>query len=170
MAALPRLFLCAALGGGAITAAVGPVPKAAAATAISTIAVTATVISACSILATSLAFGNYSATGGAVAATARITITCGNPTAYNLGLDAGTGIGATVAAREMTNLFTNAELSYGLFQDSGHSQVWGPNVGSNTVSGSSNVAPSLTVFGLIPTGQNSPTGSYSDTVTATISY
>jgi spore coat protein U-like protein len=62
------------------------------------------------------------------------------------------------------------EPTYGLFQDSAHSQVWGSTIGTNTVSGGNGASPTQMVYGLITAGQTSPPGSYADTVTATITF
>jgi spore coat protein U-like protein len=138
-----------------------------ASTATATIAITATVLSFCTITALPLPFGNYSQ--AALAATTTVSATCTLGTTYNIGLDAGIGTGGTVAARKMTYL-TNT-LTYSLYQDSGHATVWGNTIGTNTVTGTGNGAiQSLTVYGLIPASQLVTPGAYTDTVTATITY
>jgi spore coat protein U-like protein len=136
-------------------------------TATATIAVSATVLSFCSISATALAFGNYSTT--AVSGTASVTTTCTTGTTFNVGLDVGTGTGATVATRKMTNGANT--LGYSLYSDSGHTTVWGPTIGTNTQAGTgTGIAQTLTVYGLIPASEYVAPGSYTDTVTATITY
>ena len=133
----------------------------------STIAVSATVLSFCTIVALPLAFGNYSQ--AAAAATTTLTVTCTSGTTYNVGLDAGIGTGATVAARKMSYL-TNT-LTYGLYTDAGHSAVWGNTVGTNTSAGTgTGLVQTLTVYGLIPANQAVTPGAYLDTVTASITY
>jgi spore coat protein U-like protein len=154
----------------ATIALVGLMPPVAAqaATATGTIAVTATVLSFCTLVATPLAFGNYSQ--AALASTATVTVTCTSGTPYNVGLDIGTGSGASVATRKMTFATTNT-LNYGLYSDTGHSTVWGSTIGTNTVTGTATGLPQpLTVYGLIPAGQLVAPGAYVDTVTATVTY
>ena len=130
-------------------------------------AVTATVLSFCTIGATPLTFGNYASL--ALPATSIVTVACTAGTTYNVGLDVGVGTGGTVAARKMS-LLTNT-LSYGLYSDAGHLTVWGPTVGTNTVTGTASGLPQpLTVYGLIPAAQLAAPGAYVDTVTATITY
>ena len=97
-----------------------------AATATTTIAVTATVLSYCTVSAVGLAFGNYQSV--VVNATTTVTATCTNGTPYNVGLDAGGGTGATVTARKMT--YSGNTLTYSLYQDSGHATVWGNTIGT----------------------------------------
>jgi spore coat protein U-like protein len=137
-------------------------------TATGTIAVSATVLSFCSITTQPLAFGNYSSV--ALGATTTISVSCTNTSPYNVGLDPGQGSGATVTVRKMTYNTSNT-LNYGLYQDSGHATVWGNTIGTNTVTGTGNgAAQTLTVYGLIPASQLVVPGAYTDTVTATITY
>lgn len=138
-----------------------------AATSTSSMAVSATVQATCSITANALAFGTY--TSAVLDQSTTVSVTCTNGTTYNVGLDAGTGSGATVAARKMVN--GGATLTYALYSDSGRATVWGATVGTNTVSGTgSGSAQSLTVYGRVPASQAPSPGSYSDTITATVTY
>jgi spore coat protein U-like protein len=122
----------------------------------------------CGIGANPLNFGNY--TGTVLQATTTLQVACTSGTPYNVGLNAGTGAGATITTRKMTGP-GGAELGYQLFSNSGHSVNWGNTVGTNTVSGTgANGVQSLTVYGQIPAGQSVPTGNYTDTITATLTY
>jgi spore coat protein U-like protein len=137
-------------------------------TATATISVTATVLSSCTLTAQPLAFGNYSAV--ILNATTTLSVTCTNGSAYTVALDLGTGSGATVSARKMTYNTTNT-LNYGLYQDSGHATIWGNTTGTNTEAGTGTGSlQTLTVYGSIPASQFVVPGSYSDTVTATITF
>jgi spore coat protein U-like protein len=141
-----------------------------AATATTTFTVTATVAAACTISATNLAFGTYSpAAALPTDATSTVTTTCTLAAPYNIGLNAGTGAGATVAARKMTsgaNL-----LTYSLFQDAAHLVVWGETIGTDTVAlVGTGLAVGTTAFGRIPALQNVPVGGYADTITATVTF
>jgi spore coat protein U-like protein len=133
-----------------------------------TFTVTATIVKNCSVTATTLAFGNYSA-GVVKNATSTITVTCTNTTTYSVGLNAGLGNGATDTNRKMqygTNM-----LDYALYQDSAYSINWGSNVGVSTEAGTgTGVAQPLTVYGQIAAGQFVTPGSYTDTITATVTY
>ncbi len=158
------------MGGGGLAAALllgAHAPAASAATATSSIAVSATVLSFCSLTALPLAFGNYSA--AAVSATTTLSVVCTVGTTYSVGLDVGQGSGATVTQRRMT--FNTSQLAYGLYSDSGHTAAWGNTVGTNTLAGTGNgLAQVLTVYGQIPANQVVAPGLYTDTVTATITY
>jgi spore coat protein U-like protein len=130
--------------------------------------VRATGSSACAISANSLAFGAYS--GSLINATSTVTATCTSGTTYNVGLNAGTATGATVTNRSMTGP-AGALLSYKLFRNSGRTLNWGNTVGSDTVAGTgTGLAQSLTVYGQLPAGQFVRVGSYTDTITATLTY
>ena len=87
-------------------------PSALAATATSSIAVSATVLSFCTITALPLAFGNYST--AVVNASTTVAVACTVGTTYNIGLDVGLGTGATVAQRKMT--FNTSEIQSNLSQ------------------------------------------------------
>ena len=143
------------------------VQPARAATATSAIAVTATVLSFCSITALPLAFGNYN--NALVNATTALAVTCTVGTTYNVGLDLGLGTGATVAQRRMT--FNTSQLAYGLYVDAAHTMAWGNTIGTNTLAGTgSGLVQTITVYGQIPAGQAVAPGVYTDTVMATITY
>ena len=161
--------LLSLLGGSiaVIGMAAASVP-AVASTATTTFNVTATVQATCLISASNLGFGTY--TGSAIATTTTVSVTCTNGTTYNVGLNAGTAAGATVTTRAMTGPGA-AILDYGLYQDSGHSTNWGNTVGTDTKSGTGNgSAQSMTVYGNLTANQYPTPGSYSDTITATITY
>lgn len=57
------------------------------------------------------------------------------------------------------------------FSNSGRTTNWGNTVGTDTVAGTgSGVAQTLTVYGQIPASQFVRSGSYTDTVVATVTY
>lgn len=137
-------------------------------TATTTYDVNATVQSTCLVSGNNLGFGNYS--GSAVAISTTLSVTCTNGTTYNVGLNAGTASGATVATRAMSGP-GGATLNYALYQDTGHSTNWGQTVGTDTEAGTGNgSAQTITVYGLAAGSQFVTTGSYSDTITATVTY
>ena len=139
-----------------------------AATATTTFSVTATVQATCLISANALSFGTY--TGVQIASTTTLQVTCTNTTPYNVGLNAGTATGATVTTRKMTGP-ASATLNYALYQDSGHTTNWGQTVGTDTEAGTGDgSAQTLTVYGLLSANQYPAPGSYSDTITATVTY
>lgn len=124
--------------------------------------------SGCWVGPSALNFGNY--TGAVLEATTTLQIGCGGTTPYDVGLDAGTGQGATTTTRKMTGP-GGAELNYKLFRNAGYTTNWGNTVGTDTVHGTSNNGvQTLTVYGQMPAGQNVATGNYTDTIIATLTY
>lgn len=141
---------------------------AAASTATATFLVSTSVAATCTVSTTPLSFGSY--TGVLSQATASGTFTCTNTTPYNVGLSAGLAAGATVTSRKMTGP-AGALLSYSLFSDSGRTVNWGVTINTDTVAMVANgLGQTLTVYGQIPAGQYFAPGTYSDTVTVTVTY
>jgi spore coat protein U-like protein len=133
-----------------------------------TMQVSGTVSAYCSLSATALGFGTYS--GALLKVNSAVTATCTNTTTYNVGLNQGTATGATVTTRQMTGP-SSSLLNYTLFSNAGLTTNWGNTVGTSTLAGTGNgSAQALTVYGEIPAAQYVRPGSYSDTITATITY
>jgi len=142
-----------------------------AATETATFQVTATVPSQCTTLTTnSLAFGTYDPTAATPTdASATLSIRCSSGAAITVDLSAGSTAGATVAQRKLASGANT--LNYNLYTAAARSTIWG---GANTVSGTGqglDTATSFTVYGRIPAGQtNAVPGSYSDSITVTVTY
>lgn len=158
---------------GALLAFSFLVSAAHAATQTTTFSVGATVTDSCSVSASALAFGNIDPLDNAsnnTDATTTIDVTCANGTTYDVGLDAGTGTGATVSDRKMTS--GGNTLNYALYSDGSRTTNWGATVGTDTVAGTGNgAAQTLTVYGRVPSGQQTAAvGSYTDTITVTVTY
>jgi spore coat protein U-like protein len=133
-------------------------------TATTTFAVTATVQATCSVTATAMAFGTYIPTA-ASANTSTISVTCTNGTPATFLLSAGSGTGATVTNRLLQNGTTM--LPYGLFSNAAHSTNFGTT--PTTVNGTGS-AVVTTVYGQILSAQYVTPGSYTDSITATVTY
>src|SRR5690606_41443802 len=88
-----------------------------------------------------------------------------SPVSLEEGSNAG---GGGIAARNMAggvNL-----VAYQLYSDAGLTQVWGETIGTDTVAGTGTGAvQALSVYGEVPSA-NSPAGTYTDTITATITF
>jgi len=144
-----------------------------AATATTTFAVTATVLSGCAVTATDLIFGNYSSTAATPTnATSSVVATCTNGVAYTIAADAGTGTGATEAARSMTGLVGGGALNYLMYTNSVRTALWGDGtLSTTTFAGTAALLPqTYTVYGSIPITQHPAAGLYADLVTVTLSY
>jgi spore coat protein U-like protein len=108
-----------------------------------------------------------------------ITAQCSALTPYTIALNAGSNPGTAndVTTRRMKNtnaaVTANNFVAYQLYQDAGHTTVWGATTGTNTVAATgTGLAVPYNVYGQAAniSGNNAATGNYQDTVTATISY
>lgn len=131
--------------------------------------VTATLTNSCLINAVSaLNFGNQGLLSAAVYNTATLTTQCTNGAPYSIGLD--NGLNAIGTARSM--LGPNSELlTYELYRDSNHNLRWGSTVNTDTLSVTGNGSQQVTtVYGLVPAQTTPPPGTYTDTVTVSVTY
>jgi spore coat protein U-like protein len=136
--------------------------------ATTTFTVSATVLKDCAVSATALPFGNY--TGAVNNTTSTVTVSCTKSTTYSVGLGTGLATGASVSTRQMQN-GTNL-LNYSLCSDSAACATnWGNTLATNWVTGTgTGAAQALTVYGQIPAAQYVTPGSYTDTITVTVTY
>jgi spore coat protein U-like protein len=158
-----------------LTAAVVAAGVAQAATTTTTFAVTATVLSTCSATAATLAFPNYTPGAGAQIGNTTISVKCTKNTPFTVALDAGSTTGDAYAQRLMASGVNT--LQYNLYTTAALGTVFGDgNAGTSTVAGTGlglATANSVQVFGQVPdsaTNQAAIAGSYSDTITVTVSY
>lgn len=104
-----------------------------------------------------------------------IVIQCTPGAAVTIALDNGLNASGSIAAgRNLKNTANTDTLSYQLYQDSGHNTVWGngSNGGSTlSLTASSSAAQTLPVFARLFARTPTPSaGTYTDTVTVTVSY
>jgi spore coat protein U-like protein len=132
--------------------------------------VTMRIVADCAITAGNMDFGqNQGLLTNAVSASSTLTVTCTNTTAYNIGLNAGTGVGSTIVNRTLSGTGANAQtVLYHLNQTAGGTN-WGNTQGVDTLADvGTGVAKTHTVYGVVPP-QNSPApDSYKSTITATV--
>jgi spore coat protein U-like protein len=127
----------------------------------------------CTISATTVDFGQQGALTIASDSNGTVTARCGGGVSYSLAMSAGTGAGATVNNRKMSRSGASDTLQYGLYINSARSTVWGDGTsGSTTVGGSgTGTDQTYTVYARLPAQSPAPRpGSYSDTITLTITY
>lgn len=151
-----------------------------AATATANLSVTASVATNCTISTTPVAFGAYDPLAATdVNGTGTVVVRC---TKGASGLSIGLGNGASFSTtRRMTN--GTDFLGYSLFQPPNNTPgtacsfpgttAWGNTVGTNTLAltnSPSSAARTYNVCGTIPNSQDVGTGSYTDTVVATINF
>jgi spore coat protein U-like protein len=131
--------------------------------------VQATVASGCRItLATDLDFGSAASLAVKHEQPSTIMVRCPLSIRWTMGLD--DGINASSGARRMRN--GSQYVGYELYKDPNHMQRWG-NAGSELASGvgAGELNPSTsTVYGRVPAQATAPPGTYSDTVTVTLTY
>lgn len=145
-----------------------------AATASTTFQVTATVLSSCNVTGTLLNFGSSIdpiASAVPLDSNSALTVQCSNTTPYTVALNAGTNAGGASAfsARAIKN--GSHTLGYQLYTDAARTSVWGDGTSSNTVGGTgSGGNQSLSIYGRLPSLVGAVPGSYTDTVTVTITY
>ena len=154
-------------GGGASA------PSASAATATANLGVSATVTNNCTISTAALAFGSYDPVvthaSTNLDGTGTVIVACTKGATATVGL--GLGSNASGSTRRMTDGSSNF-LTYELYQDAGHTTVWG-NAGADLYSpgaAPSKAARNFTVYGRVASNQDVTAGSYSDTVVATVNF
>lgn len=138
---------------------------------------------ACTITAataTDVDFGSVLSTSATqVDAQGSITAQCTALTPYTIALSAGANAATAndVTTRRMRNIdtavTTNNFVGYQLYSNATRTQVWGNTTGTNTVAGVGNgLNQPYPVYGRVanPSVNNAATGSYLDTITATITY
>ena len=123
----------------------------------------------CSISTGTVAFGSYDPlvanNTSALNQSGTFSVSCPKGTSATIALGNG---GNFSGGHRFMNSGGN-QLQYELYSDSGLSHVW---TSSNTVAYNSNSTAAFTetIYGQIPAGQDAATGTYSDTVVATINF
>lgn len=160
------------IAGGALTllagAVAGSLTPATAATTTSNIAVSMTIQATCNVSTADMAFGTYQ--GAQLASTGSVTVICTNTTPYQIGIDSGQHAGTGNYAWRMAGPAGNF-LSYQVFRDASHLQLWGGTQNVDTPSGTGTGNPqTFTAYGLIAGGQGPMPGGYGDTINLIIYY
>lgn len=123
------------------------------------------VTASCALSASTLTFNAMpTGTTAGTDSQAAVTVTCSASTPYTISLDNGQNFSG---GRRMSN--SGSYVNYDLYKDSSRTATWSSTSGINGTGNGS--AQSHTIFGRVPAGQSVPnTGSYADTIVATISY
>jgi spore coat protein U-like protein len=134
-------------------------------------------LATCTVNSPSIAFGSYSVISGTpLQSTATVTVTC---TALlgllvNFTVALSPGISGNELARYMTS--GSSHLKYNIYTNSTYTSIWGDGSnGTSELSGSftaiiGGASDPITVYGQIPVAQPVPVGTYSDSLTITVSY
>lgn len=150
------------------TAPVVPLPVFAATTT-TTFTVTLTLQNDCQITANALNFGSSGVIAGNIDQTTTLTVTCSNGATYDVGLNAGSAPGSTIPNRLLAGSGTPT-VAFQLYRDSGHSLIWGETAGTTVGGTGTGAAQTLTVYGRVPSQTTPAAGTYSSTVTATVTF
>ena len=148
--------------------------EAGAATATNSLSSQTTVTTACNVSGSTLSFGTTINPIGAVPidASSTLTVECTNSTTFTLSLNAGINAGGftNFSQRKLKN--GSYTLSYQLYTDSGRTTVWGDGTGGSSTYGGTGTGNLQTVYlyGRLPTLTGAVPGTYTDTVTVTITY
>jgi spore coat protein U-like protein len=128
-----------------------------------------TVNSSCIInSATTMDFGAIGVLTANQDSTSTISVQCTNSTPYDIGLNEGTGSGATIATRKMTS--GSNTINYSLYTDTARTSVWGNTAGTMHHGTGNGAAQPYTVFGRVPVQAMPAPGAYTDTITVTVTY
>lgn len=109
----------------------------------------------------------------AATSTGTLSVTCPQTLAYGVTADLGlnsASAGGACATGTCTRAMSSAGnfLSYDIYTTSAYATVWNA---THALAGTgAGVAQSISVFGYIPPGQIAPAGSYTDTVTVTVTF
>lgn len=153
--------------GLALIAVVLPFGPAAATTSTTTFLLTMAVQATCTVSASPLAFGSYS--GVQIDSTATITATCTNTTPYYINCDGGLNYGAGFYPRMHGS--DGTLINYYAYRDAARTQNWGNTYNADGVSATGSGTPqNFTLYGRVAGGQYGTPGSYTDTLTITVTY
>jgi spore coat protein U-like protein len=142
-----------------------------AATVSDTFDVTLTIQPGCEVTAANnLDFGTISFLDTAITQSVDFTIRCSSGTNGTISLDDGSGASGTVTLRTLESGANSVQ--YGLYTSAAYSTYWGDGTGgsSTVIHNGTGSATNLTIYGQIPLQGLPPAGTYSDTVTVTVTY
>ena len=143
--------------------------------------VSAVVAPVCAMATTDLVFGAYqpldaNATNPLLG-TGTLNVTCTNGAVATIALDQGThAADASTPSTPIRQMrFTNATntnyyLPYFLYTNPSRTVTWGPLLGNSNGYTGTGTQTAVTIYAQIPAGQSVAFGTYTDTVTATITF
>lgn len=120
----------------------------------------------CSLSVQGASFGSYDVfSNQSLNSTGNIGVSCDISAAYSVSLSAG---GGSYASRSMAS--GAHRLNYNLYTDATRTTIWGDGTGGTATVSGSGTTVNHTVYGRIPASQNAYVGSYSDTITVTLTF
>ena len=146
-------------------------------TATASLTTTLTITASCTINAATLTFPSTPGTNllsAAVTGSTNVSVTCNSGSPYSIGMDNGANYSSTRRMATGGNY-----IGYGLYVDSAFSYPWTTGASNSTCTttndcylGTGSGTPqSIPIYGQVPTVASAPpSGTYSDTVTMTITF
>jgi spore coat protein U-like protein len=129
---------------------------------------------ACTVSATGVTFGAYDVFVAApLDSTGTVTVTCDQAPPPDVVIAIGpSGTSGAFIPRQMRSASSPDRLNYNLFTNAGRSTVWGNGAPGTSTVFLKNVPKNrpvvTTIYGRIPPGQDGSVGTYSDSLTVTI--
>jgi spore coat protein U-like protein len=129
---------------------------------------------ACTVSATGVNFGAYDVfVTTPLDSTGTVTVTCDQAPPADITISIGpSGTSGGFIPRQMRSASSSDRLNYNLFINAGRSTVWGDGAAGTSTFFLKNVKKNrpavTTIYGRIPPGQDVSVGSYSDSLTVTI--
>lgn len=144
--------------------------SAGATTTTSTFGVTLAITAQCVINSTAtLDFGSSGVIQANKDTTSPLVVQCTNTTPYTVALDKGTSTGGSITQRLLIN--GSATVNYNLYTNSPGGTLWGDGTNGVTLGGTGNgAAQTITIYGRVPIQTTAAPGTYTDTVTVTVTY
>ena len=158
----------------ALTCLVGAADFVHAATATSTLTVSANVPQTCTISTSTVSFGAVPQLPAVTTGQGSVTVTCGIGSAWTVTLNSGQEPFGGSRAMRVGGV---PVVGYELYKDAGLTQVWGDSgfaatypAGSGVAGVGSGAAQVTTVFGQAGAQPSAPAGNYTDIVVATVNF
>lgn len=128
----------------------------------------------CTVSTVGVVFGTYDVFSGSVnTSTGTVTYNCKGVGGATITMFLSRGSANSFQPRQMVQA-GGATLSYNLYLDATGAMIWGDGTGGSQEYGpvhpANNSSTPVTIFGQIPAGQDVTTGTYTDTIIATINF
>jgi len=132
---------------------------------------TATVVPTCRVTASDLNFGTETLLASDLFGTSTVSVTCTSGHNYSVALDDGTTAGGTTSTRLMKHVSSASTIPYEMYSDAARTLNWGESIAEDVEGTGTGAGVDHTVYGRVPAQAVAPeVGSYSDTVTVTVTY
>lgn len=125
---------------------------------------------AAKIKITPVTFGNYNVYSGSdLQSNGNVTYDCKTSAIYTMSLDGGNY--GSISQRKMQISGGTATLDYNLYTNVTRTTIWGDGTNGSTLTGNCVKGPdNFPIYGSVTAGQDATVGSYSDSVTITLTY